>query len=69
MSTKERRKGRGRKGGICEIGKVIKRMPGGRRRGGSAGGERDRSDRVAYNVVVGSRKEQQIQWLYRPSPV
>lgn len=32
-------------------------------------GERDRSDRVAYNVVAGSRKEQQIQWLYRPSPV
>lgn len=30
---------------------------------------RDRSDRVAYGVVAGSRKEQQIQWLYRPSPV
>lgn len=30
---------------------------------------RDRSDRVAYSVVAGSRKEQQIQWLYRPSPV
>lgn len=38
MSTKERRKGRGRKGGICEIGKVIKRMPGGRRRGGECRG-------------------------------
>lgn len=56
-----------RKGGNCEIGKkVIKRMSGGRR---GRGRERDRSDRVAYNVVAGSRKEQQIQWLYRPSPV
>jgi len=31
--------------------------------------ERERSDRVVYSVVAGSRKEQQIQWLYRPSPV
>lgn len=49
---------------------MIKRMSGGRRGGrGEEGWERDRSDRVAYNVVAGSRKEQQIQWLYRPSPV
>lgn len=62
-SDKEREKGEG----ICEIGKkVIKRMSAGRR---GAGGERDRSDRVAYSVVAGSRKEQQIQWLYRPSSV
>lgn len=40
---------------------------GGRRKGGGRGA--DRSDRVAYGVVAGSRKEQQIQWLYRPSPV
>lgn len=64
---------RERRGGgeICEIGKkVIKRMLGGEREGGRGRGrERDRSDRVAYSVVAGSRKEQQIQWLYRPSPV
>lgn len=46
--------------------KVIKRVSGGRRKGGGRGA--DRSDRVAYSVVAGSRKEQQIQWLYRPSP-
>lgn len=52
-------------GGICEIGKkVIKRLSGGKR-----GRSRDRSDRVVYSIVAGSRKEQQIQWLYRPSPV
>lgn len=37
--------------------------------GGEERRGRDRSDRVAYGVVAGSRKEQQIQWLYRPSPV
>jgi len=58
---------RERKRGICEIAKkVIKRMSGGRK---GSSRERDRSDRVAYSVAAGSRKEQQIQWLYRPSPV
>jgi len=37
--------------------------------GGGVVGQGDRSDRVAYGVAAGSRKEQQIQWLYRPSPV
>lgn len=36
---------------------------------GKRGENRDRSDRVVYSIVAGSRKEQQIQWLYRPSPV
>lgn len=59
----ERKQGRG----IRETEeRVIKRVSGGRRKGGRGA---DRSDRVAYGVVAGSRKEQQIQWLYRPSPV
>lgn len=61
---REREKGR-----IREIGeRMIKRVVGDRERG-CRGAGRDRSDRVAYGVVAGSRKEQQIQWLYRPSPV
>lgn len=64
---REREEGR-----IREIGeRMIKRVVGDRERGcrGREGAGRDRSDRVAYGVVAGSRKEQQIQWLYRPSPV
>lgn len=52
IRKKERKRER-KRGGICEIEKkVIKRMSGGKREGGQ--GERDRSDRVAYNVVAGS---------------
>lgn len=66
LSWRERQGGNSRdkeEGDKEGVGKGGLERLGGKRR------ERDRSDRVAYGVVAGSRKEQQIHWLYRPSPV
>lgn len=67
LRCQREREEKGCGGGIYKIGREGDKEGVGREREGWE--ERDRSDRVAYGVVAGSRKEQQIQWLYRPSLV
>lgn len=66
---RKRERERGKRGNLRDREEGDKEDVGWKERWGGGGRERDRSDRVVYSVVAGSRKEQQIQWLYRPSPV